>query len=692
MSFPTRAELEGMKRAVLQAKCKELAIKANSKSEVLIDSILGHYQSTAGPSRPTTSNKRKAQDEGNSRRVKAKAEPEDAASVHTVSKRSGVEVVIRSPPKPRRRQAKAKAVTPVADEIVAVKEVTPVAAVVVPQAGPALAVPQPLSAHPTSATIIDTTAQTSMPTDSRIADLELQIRNARKAGDESARDVLALKAFRNAIQQAFGDVSPSDTLDTMTQLAKLRDLTPTLLTFAHLDPEGIESRVEAIERQASEFETVHQQNQTDISDLQERINKLEAELPAATELEVMVRQLQSKFNRIPDSVFNNNRPEDSAEDNRYTIIRPASTAPVAGPSNYQQSSSQPSLPQEGLFPSQNQDQNSGRSTLVVRSSRSSRQPLAEKEKAPEAETDTRRSTPPRQSSHSSRGRSAGPYSRGRSSEPPTPSRGKGKGRLIKTSLDTVNEDDVPPSPVADPFTPTNELSRSPPAATRKSRSPSVPASKTTPPTSFFPPLPTFGASGPVADLPYKLTASSKPPSETSAKSAPIAELPFKLVASTSKPASEPTARPSAPSGRVARTATKRVHAPSVRLPTGPVAQPTFNFALPGAATSATNGTTSTSASTNGHGFITPERLGANFNLFPSSRIDLGRTPGGLAFKTTGRAPPGTPAVTNTLFGTEVARDTRFADLPYDPDASRGSNSWEESLQPVWPVPRNAANP
>ncbi|KAG8679951.1 hypothetical protein FRC11_003116, partial [Ceratobasidium sp. 423] len=275
---------------------------------------------------------------------------------------------------------------------------------------------------------------------------------------------------------------------------------------------------------------------------------------------------------------------------------------------------------------------------------------------------------------SSRARSFEPYSRGRSSEPPTPSRGKGKGRLIKTSLDTVNEDETSVHDVADPFTPTTELPRSPPAAVRKSRSPSPSTNKSGPTSTFFPLLPTLGANG------------------------PIAELPFKLIASSSKPSTETIARPAAPSGRVARTS-MRPHTSSARKPT--TSQPTeasrstFNFSLPAAsATTTTNGTTNSSSVTTGggHGFITPERLGATFSMFPPTRIDLGRTPGGLAFKTTGRAPPGTPAVTNTLFGTEVARDTRFADLPYDPDASRGSISWEEGL--VWPagIPRNAANP
>ncbi|KAG9077421.1 hypothetical protein FRC06_008917, partial [Ceratobasidium sp. 370] len=61
MAAPTRTQLESWKRPALQQKCKELGIKANSKSEVLIDLILAHYQSQQpGPSKPSTSTKRKA--------------------------------------------------------------------------------------------------------------------------------------------------------------------------------------------------------------------------------------------------------------------------------------------------------------------------------------------------------------------------------------------------------------------------------------------------------------------------------------------------------------------------------------------------------------------------------------------------------------------------------------------------------
>ncbi|CAE6506042.1 unnamed protein product [Rhizoctonia solani] len=709
MSIPTRAELEALKRTALQGKCKELGIKANSKSEMLIELVLEHYQSTAGPSKPSTSSKRKAQDDAKSRRVRPKVEPEETLLLHTSPRRAKVmEVLIRSPPKARGRgKGKAKAQTPVDDETDVLKMAH---GAYVPQVGHATTA-QPLGPTSTSMTILDTATEMPALDDTRIADLELQIRNARKAGDESARDVLALKAFQNAIQQAFGDSTSSDTLDTMGQLAKLRDIAPKLVAAAQLDPDMLYSRLDTAEQQITVFEAAHQKNQTEISELQDRLRELETGMPDVGELEAAVRQLQSQFNRIPDTVFNNTRPEESAIDSRYTIIRPASAAPVAGPSNSQRPSSQLSAPQEdGLFPSQNQDQNSGRASSAAKSSRGSRPPLAEKEK--EVEVDARRSPRPssplrsRTSSHSSRYE---PYSRSRSSEPPTPSRGKGKGRLIKTPLDTVKEDETPIPDVADPFTPTVELPRSPPTAVaRESATPSEPSSpsasvsKQAPTATSLPALPAL----PVLPAPLALDLPTLP---TIGASGPIAQLPFKLIASSAKPSSETTARSSAPTGRVARTST-RPHAPSARFrptsgSTETQPQSFFNFAPPPASTtsttngatknspSTTNGTTKSSSTTNrGHGFITPERLGANFSMFPPARVDFGRTPGGLAFKTTGRAPPGTPAVTNTLFGTEVARDTRFADMPYDPDASRGSVSWEEGL-PVWPagIPRNAAS-
>ncbi|KAF8679953.1 hypothetical protein RHS04_04732 [Rhizoctonia solani] len=724
--FPTRVQLESLKRAALQAKCKELGIKANSRSEVLIDMVLERYFSTAGPSKPSTSTassskKRKADDEPKARRVRAKAEPQDEVLPTRTSPRRGkrAEVVIRTPARVTRAMGKGKAkeTTPVEDVVEVAKTASRAAAPATPAPVPT----RPLVPTSTSATVIDTAAdvpaQSQIDTnDTRLADLELQIRNARKAGDDSARDVSALKAFQNAIQQAFGDSSSSDTLDSMGQLAKLRDIAPQLLAASRLDPDVLYSRVESVEKQAADIGESLKNNQVRIAEMKQRVQQLEERKAAVTELEAMVRHLQSEFNRIPESVFNNGRPEDSVVDSRYTIIR----APSAGPSGSQPSSLL-SIPEGGFFPSQNQNQNSGRASSVAKSSRGSRPPLAEKEREIE-ETGSRRSlrplsqSPSRTSSQSSR-RSPKPYSRPGSVEPPSPTRGKGKGRMIKTSLETVAEDETPLTPVADPFTPTSELPRSPPTPTRKSVTPPVFARKSssprglarksasppvrksaTPPsrksvsppssetkpsssTSFFPSLPTFGANG------------------------PIKALPFALVASTVKPSSEAASRPSAPSGRVGRTI-NRPHTASARRPMTSTTkdkesqpkepQSFFNFAPSGLSTTTTttNGPTNTSSApaNGGHGFITPERLGANFSMFPAPKIDLGRTPGGLAFKTTGRAPPGTPAATNTLYGTEVARDTRFADLAYDLDVS-GSVSWEDS-HPIWAagIPHNAANP
>ncbi|GAB1519430.1 hypothetical protein RhiTH_002496 [Rhizoctonia solani] len=724
--FPTRVQLESLKRAALQAKCKELGIKANSRSEVLIDMVLERYFSTAGPSKPSTSTassskKRKADDEPKARRVRSKAEPQDEVLPTRTSPRRGkrAEVVIRTPARVTRAMGKGKAkeTTPVEDVVEVAKTASRAAAPATPVST------RPLVPTSTSATVIDTAADVPAQsqietTNTRIADLELQIRNARKAGDESTREVLAIKAFQNAIQQAFGDNSSSDTLDSMGQLAQLRDVAPRLVALAGMDADALSSRVESIERQAAEFEVTREKQQLDISDLKQRIQALEERKQMVGELEGVVRNLQSQFNRIPVSVFNNARPEDSVADSRYTIIRASS----AGPSGSQQPSSLLSIPEGGFFSSQNQNQNSGRASSVAKSSRGSRPPLAEKEKEIE-ETGSRRSlrplsqSPSRTSSQSSR-RSPKPYSRPGSIEPPSPTRGKGKGRMIKTSLETVAEDETPLTPVADPFTPTSELPRSPPTPARKSITPPVfvrksasprglsrksaspPARKSaTPPsrksvsppssetkpsssTSFFPSLPTFGANG------------------------PIKALPFALVASTVKPSSETASRLSAPSGRVGRTI-NRPHTASARRPMTSTTkdkepqpkepQSFFNFAPSGLSTTtttATNGPTNTSSApaNGGHGFITPERLGANFSMFPAPKVDLGRTPGGLAFKTTGRAPPGTPAATNTLYGTEVARDTRFADLAYDLDVS-GSVSWEDS-HPIWAagIPHNAANP
>ncbi|QRW18831.1 hypothetical protein RhiXN_00237 [Rhizoctonia solani] len=589
--FPTRVQLESLKRAALQAKCKELGIKANSRSEVLIDMVLERYFSTAGPSKPSTSTassskKRKADDEPKARRVRAKAEPQDEVLPTRTSPRRGkrAEVVIRTPARLRRLLLVLLHLLPP----------PPLALLSPPPLPQLLSTPPPIfppnlklnHRHPDSR--------------SRTPDSQRP-----KAGDESARE-------------SFGDSTSSDTLDSMGQLAQLRDVAPRLVALA-MDPVALTSRVDA----AADC-------------------KLETDSSRVGELQATLRHLQSQFNRIPESVFNNNRPEDSVADSRYTIVRASSVAPSAGPSG-----SQPSLlsiPEGGFFPSQNQNQNSGRASSVAKSSRGSRPPLAEKEREIE-ETGSRRSLRPLSQSPS-------PLHH----KPPSPTRGKGKGRMIKTSLETVAEDETPLTPVADPFTPTSELPRSPPTPARKSITPRPPARKSaTPPSrkSVSPP-----------------SSETKPSSSTSF----FPSLPtFAIVRAAS--------RPSAPSGRVGRTI-NRPHTASARRPMtsttktrslNPRSLNPSSTLLLGLSTTTTNGPTNTS-------------------MFPAPKIDLGRTPGGLAFKTTGRAPPGTPAATNTLYGTEVARDTRFADLAYDLDVS-GSVSWEDS-HPIWAagIPHNAANP
>ncbi|KAF8761398.1 hypothetical protein RHS01_01113 [Rhizoctonia solani] len=669
--FPTRVQLESLKRAALQAKCKELGIKANSRSEVLIDMVLERYFSTAGPSKPSTSTassskKRKADDEPKARRVRAKAEPQDEVlpphQPPTWQACRGCHPH-PCPCHPRHGKGKAKETTPVEDVVEVAKTASHAAA-------PGADVP----------------AQSQIDTnDTRIADLELQIRNARKAGDESSREVSAIKAFQNAIQQAFGDSSSSDTLDSMGH---------------GMDADALYSRVESVEKQAADIGESLKNNQIRIAEMkQQRVQQLEERKAAVTELEAMVRHLQSEFNRFPNrySTMDDRKIPSSTAD--IPLSAPLQLAPPV-PNNLPLYS--PS-PKEAFSLHKTKTKIADvREEIEETGSRRSLRPLSQ--------------SPSRTSSQSSR-RSPKPYSRPGSAEPPSPTRGKGKGRMIKTSLETVAEDETPLTPVADPFTPTSELPRSPPTPARKSITPPVfarksasprglarksaspPARKSaTPPsrksvsppssetkpsssTSFFPSLPTFGANG------------------------PIKALPFALVASTVKPSSEAASRPSAPSGRVGRTI-NRPHTASARRPMTSTTkdkepqpkepQSFFNFAPSGLSTTttATIGPTNTSSApaNGGHGFITPERLGANFSMFPAPKIDLGRTPGGLAFKTTGRAPPGTPAATNTLYGTEVARDTRFADLAYDLDVS-GSVSWEDS-HPIWAagIPHNAANP
>jgi hypothetical protein len=426
----------------------------------------------------------------------------------------------------------------------------------------------------------------------------------------------------------------------------------------------------------------------------------------------------------------NRQPEDSATDRIYTIIRAPSRDTSVAPQ--QRPPSTLSVPPEDNLqpPVQDQNQNAGRSSSVARSVRGSRPPLAEKEGVrvgqPDIEVETadpRRSIrrlaeslPPSSgnSAPSSRARSTTPSQRESSNTLPTPSRGKGKGRMTKkpvTALDTVNEDgDVDEleeqpaeeqpvlAPTADPFTPTMELPRSPPDAARRDSSGSPPPSAS---------KPYIGAQ------PRQGPGSSLMPLATLGDTGPIAELPFKLVASPTKPSENSSQSTSTSTGRVAKTS-RRLHVPSARpagsrvttlesvidAPAEETQSQAFNFAMPGAPP-ASNAETSSGSGTSGPPntfatnppkFITPERLGANFSMFPSARFDFGRTPGGLAFKVTGRDPPGTPAVTTTMYGTEVSRDTRFADLPYDQDTSRESLSWEEGI-PIWPsvIPRPPPN-
>lgn len=380
-------------------------------------------------------------------------------------------------------------------------------------------------------------------------------------------------------------------------------------------------------------------------------------------------------------------------DFRYTIIRASSQDSAA----QQRASSRISVPPEdNIPPPPVQDQNEGRATSVVRSVRGSRPPLAEKESAStrvgqsdvEAETtDSRRSARRLAESVPPSSGNSGPSSRARSTTPsqrepsvaPASGRGKGKGRVFKTTgtaLDTVDEDagasEGQPG-VPDPFTPTAELPRSPPVALNLANRDSSPS----PPPSISKP--------------------SSRAASTLGDSAPIAGLPFKLTASPTKPSRPSTSQSPAPAGRVGKTSHRHgspEHPGDARItasesvsdaPEVPQTQ-TFNFALPPAPSTSTTGGNSgitNSYLKNPPEFITPERLSANFNIFPPPKFDFGKTPGGLAFKTTGRAAPGTPAVTTTLFGTEVARDNRFADLAYDPDTSTGSLSWDEST-PIWP--------
>ncbi|KAG9112980.1 hypothetical protein FRC07_007831 [Ceratobasidium sp. 392] len=820
MVVPTRAQLESLKRPALQQKCKELGIKANSKSELLIDLILAYYQSQPGSSKPSTSTKRKATEthpaacedatdrdnvvSGRQRmvstrrrgalatpvpagpppakirrvgtRTRVKVEPAESGIMPSPRRGQIMEVVLDSP---RRSLAKGKGKGKE-------KEVPPrvVRATIDQEEGSTepednetqasqRTIPgaRPLEGHKTNATDIDIeVADTpSIPrqtaiNETRVSDLEMQLRNVRKSGDDIRRDIKVLLSFQATVEDALNEID-SDSIsfaDSMTLLAKLRDIAPKLVAVSSVDVHAMSARVELVLQAATDLETIQKQNRTTIAELKERVRELEEGKTAVGGLEAMVRQLQSQVSAI-HAQTQNVPTEDSGTECIYTIIRGPSydsTALVTGAQS--RPSSRLSAPPEENGRLLSQDQNQGRASSISRGLRSTRPPLAEKEGArvgqPDVEVET--SDPRRsirrlvESSLSSTGNSA-PPSRGRSVTPsqresssanPTPSQSKGKGRFMKNGasvLDTVEEvgdastleqtlengaltatsSNPPTQPLLGDKTspaPTATTNTSVAAENGIERLPSPPALH------FFSPdvepsrspvrSPEVGQNGTSGSPPSSASKSSSKgfanqessPThnfvpQKSKVNGPIAQLPFKLIASPAKPqpgSNQLTARPSVPMGRVPKA--PRSHQPLQSLgrraggsrknasdvPINPAS--VFSFALPEASSSQKRATTigtslgaTTSQLDNPAGFITPERLGNNFNMFPQ-RFDLGKTPGGLAFKATGRAPPGTPAATTTLFGTEVARDTRFADLPYDPDASRVSLSWEEPALPPWP--------
>ncbi|QRV76360.1 hypothetical protein RhiJN_04375 [Ceratobasidium sp. AG-Ba] len=828
MAVPTRTELESWKRPALQQKCKELGIKANSKSEVLIDLILSHYQAgesqQPGPSKPSISAKRKAatateadQDPSNNsdgddevvsdnhvsapqrqistrrrgaqlsistappaklRRVgtktRLKKEPSDGPSLATPRHGTIMEVVLDSP----RRSAKGKAKEGTGRDKDTSTEITQSqsrdegsqgVSGLTEAAKRAMPGAKPLEPLKTTTTDIEIESAHHAPSiapetsidETRISDLELQLRNVRKFNDEASRDIRVLYAFQETIEQAFGDTP--NLSDSMTFLAKLRDITPKLVALSSIDLDGFISRLDSAEQKVATLEIDGRQNRSTIAELKERVRELEEGKSAVGDLEATVRQIQSQLNTLPAALTQGNVAiEDSGTERIYTLIRGPS---LTSSSSAARPSSRLSVPpEENTRPSnQDQNENQGRASSISRG-RSVRPPLAEKEGVrvgqPDVEVET--ADPRRsirrlaESSLSSTGNSA-PPSRGRSTTPgqresssgnATPSQAKGKGRLGKSTtarLDTVEEHgdtSIREEPAADAprlsINP-NSLAKGSPAATSATTSTSGPAEADAPerlpspppaPNPFSPDLQPprsparffeVGQDDPSGSPPSSASKSSSraatnrgsspirslapqatdPP--TNSKNGPITQLPFKLIASPIKPqtAAGPSApRPPVPSGRVAK-APRSSQQPYARRAGGSrknaestseapkEAASVFGFALPGASSSTSAGGGSTSAAApsqldNPAGFITPERLGNNFNLFPS-RFDLGKTPGGLAFKATGRPPPGTPAATTTLFGTEVARDTRFADLPYDPDASREGLSWEEpSGLSLWP--------
>ncbi|KAG8723279.1 hypothetical protein FRC09_003991 [Ceratobasidium sp. 395] len=821
MAAPTRAQLESLKRSALQQKCKELGIKANSKSEVLIDLILAHYQSQhsqpAGSSKPSTSTKRKAapttvdedlvDDEqiastdnhvsarlrqstrrrgahdpalppAKTRRVgtrtRVKVEPAESTALVSApvlaSPRRVVEVVLESPRRLAKGKGKQKAVSTKRTRAQMDEEEgnTDVEDIQMPPPKKRMTAARPLEGYQTGATDIDTEAP-SAPShprafihDTRLTDLELQLRNVRKSGDDVKRDLRILESFQATFREAFREDDP-DSLnlhDSMTLLAKLRDITPKLVAVSSVDVGGIASRIELTEQTFVALEASYKRDQSTIAELRERVRELEEGKSVIGDLEVVVRQLQMQINAIPANLARSAPIEDSGTERVCTIIRGPSCDGVALASGSQsRPASRLSVPPEENARPPSQDQNQGRASSISRGPRPTRPPLAEKEGIrvgqPDVEVET--SDPRRSirrlaesslwntgdSAPPSRGQSTTPSQREASSGNPTPSQGKGKGRLLKNAakvLDTVEEvgdtsQEQALAIVAPTIVTSNLPAQQPPGANDASASASTSTSSTSATTEETapeqlpspPPVPNsflaiqpprspahffeVGHGDPSGSPPSSVTkSSSKAPTVQGSSptrslvppkamgNGPIVQLPFKLIASPTKSQDDLT-RPAAPMGRVPKA--PRSHQLYGRRNGGlrkttsdaPVtAANVFGFAWPGASSSTvstTNGGSSGAAPTqldNPAGFITPERLGNNFNLFPSARFDFGKTPGGLAFKATGRPAPGTPVATTTLFGTEVARDDRFADLPYDLDTSRNGLSWEEPVLPPLPTP------
>ncbi|KAG8682476.1 hypothetical protein FRC08_014932 [Ceratobasidium sp. 394] len=327
---------------------------------------------------------------------------------------------------------------------------------------------RPLEAYKTTSTEVDIgpARAPSVPprvtvNETRVTDLELQLRNIRKLNDEASRDLKILSTFRATVEDAFCHMNSDDPNfpDSMTLLAKLRDITPRLVAVSSVDLEGLASRVESAQQRAIALEVSIKQSQSATAELKERIRELEEGKSAVGNLEAMVRQLQSQINALPVTLPQNGITEDSGTERVYTLIRGPSydgTALASGSQTRPLSSF--SIPPGENGRPLSQDQNQGRASSISRGPRTTRPPLAEKEGVrvgqPDVEVET---SDPRlsirrlaesslssiaNSAPPSRGRSTTPSHREPSSENPTPSRGKGKGRLgrsVATALDTVEE-------------------------------------------------------------------------------------------------------------------------------------------------------------------------------------------------------------------------------------------------------------